>query len=143
MVGKSNYINLARQASALKYNFPNAIISTQGDSVLTWEYILKPTSVSEEYRVKLIYTRNKGVKVYVLEPTLALAEGKKVLPHVYSTPEQRLCLFYPNGKEWNQCKYLIHTVIPWISEWLYFYEIWVGSGVWYGGGTVHDSDIKE
>jgi len=143
MAVKSNFINLARQEAALRYNFPNAKITRQGDSVLNWEYVLRPTSVSEEYRVKLIYTRNKGVKVFVLEPTLKLAEGKKTLPHVYSTPEQRLCLFYPNGKEWNESKFLIHTIIPWISEWLYFYEIWVGSGVWYGGGTVHDSDIKE
>jgi hypothetical protein len=30
---------------------------------------------------------------------------------------------------------LAMTVIPWISEWLYFYELWLVTGEWLGGGT--------
>jgi hypothetical protein len=26
-------------------------------------------------------------------------------------------------------------IIPWISCWLYFYEVWLATGTWIGGGT--------
>jgi hypothetical protein len=26
------------------------------------------------------------------------------------------------------------TIIPWISEWLYYFEFWCITGEWYGGG---------
>jgi len=27
-----------------------------------------------------------------------------------------------------------NNIMPWISEWLYYYEIWPVTGEWYGGG---------
>ncbi len=27
------------------------------------------------------------------------------------------------------------TIMPWISQWLYFYEAWVSTGKWFGKGT--------
>jgi hypothetical protein len=29
---------------------------------------------------------------------------------------------------------LAHTIVPWLISWLVFYEIWLVSGVWHGGG---------
>lgn len=28
---------------------------------------------------------------------------------------------------------LVETIVPWTSEWLYFYEIWLVTGEWYAG----------
>ena len=33
------------------------------------------------------------------------------------------------------------TIIPWTSEWLYYYEIWLINGDWLGGG--HDEYIND
>jgi hypothetical protein len=75
---------------------------------------------------------------YVLDPKpLSLAKDAKFLPHVYSTPEQRLCLFFPDGTEWNHSMLYTTTIIPWAFEWLVHYEIWVGTEEWHGGGTKH------
>jgi hypothetical protein len=137
MVG-SKYITLVRQEVALRQQFPSAIVKRVADASLTWEHTLQPTAVSEEYRVRLVYTRTKGIEVFVLSPKLELSEGTRKLPHVYSTEQQKLCLYFPDGKEWNKSKYISQTIIPWISEWLYFYELWVPAGQWYGGGTTHD-----
>jgi hypothetical protein len=30
---------------------------------------------------------------------------------------------------------LAYTVVPWTSEWLVFYELWLITGEWLGGGT--------
>lgn len=135
---RTKYITLVKQEIALRQHFPDATIKRVADASLTWEYTLRPTAISDEYRVRLVYTSVRGVEVFVLSPKLRLAAGKTKLPHVYSTERQKLCLYYPDGKEWNKGKYLCQTVVPWISEWLYFYELWVASGDWYGGGTAHD-----
>jgi hypothetical protein len=31
--------------------------------------------------------------------------------------------------------FLADTVVPWTSEWLFFYEVWHATGLWLGGGT--------
>ena len=53
-----------------------------------------------------------------------------------------LCLYYPC--EWNSTMNISDTIIPWISEWLYYFEFWCITGEWHGGGK-HPTkkDIKE
>ncbi len=139
---------MIRQLNSLKSRFPNAEYSFERGKIITWKAILQPSPLSNQYQVKMIYERGKYPKAFVLDPKpLKLFKGEILLPHVYSTKEQQLCLFYPDGKEWHGGKLLIRTIIPWISEWLYFYELWLSCGIWLGGGTVHkkkkdDSESK-
>jgi hypothetical protein len=70
-----------------------------------------------------------------------LAKGASRLPHVYDYAAQRLCLYYPDGKQWNSSMQLATTVVWWIYEWLYHYELWLGSGEWKGGG-VHSGESQ-
>ncbi len=134
------YISLVIQEGALRSYFPDSIIRRNGESEITWIYTLTPTPLSPLYEIKLNYKRGAGVRVYVLNPQpLELAPGKNSLPHVYSTREQRLCLYYPEWREWHPGKLYVHTLIPWASEWLYHYELWVGTGDWHGGGIDHEN----
>lgn len=135
-------ISLLNQAGALKSYFPNSTIKRIGEYELTWEGELKPSISSRTYKIKLRCRIGKSPKIYVIKPQLKLAEGKKYLPHVYSTPEQQLCLYYPDNREWNQGMYYVNTIIPWTSEWLYHYEIWVSTGNWHGGGVVHENEVE-
>jgi hypothetical protein len=59
------------------------------------------------------------------------------LPHVYSSDTQYLCLHYPREKKWTESQNIAVTIIPWAAEWLFHYEIWVITGTWNGGGTIH------
>jgi len=142
MVKKNNRISLIYQENSLKSMFPNSKIKRFREESLVWIHTLTPSPLSESYKVKLEYKRNNAVKFYVLEPKLKLATGKKFLPHVYSTEKQQLCLYYPNRFEWNVDMLYTKTIIPWACEWLYFYEIWAQSGIWYGGGK-HDEREAE
>ena len=123
--------------------FPTSEVRRSGESSITWIHTLTPSPLSGDYRVKLHYRINKGVDFYVLEPKLALADGHNKLPHVYSTSEQRLCLFYPKLKEWDVSMLYIKTIVPWACEWLYHYEIWVATGDWHGGGIAHENEAKK
>lgn len=69
--------------------------------------------------------------VRVVSPQLAYRDGERA-PHLYSNGD--LCLFYPKAREWHGGLLLSRTIIPWASEWLFHYEIWLASGTWCGGG---------
>jgi hypothetical protein len=51
------------------------------------------------------------------------------LPHVY--PLNTLCLYL--GEEWSWAHWLT-DLVGWASEWLFFYEVWLATGTWLGGG---------
>jgi hypothetical protein len=34
------------------------------------------------------------------------------------------------------------TIVPWISEWLMYYELWLSTGEWLGGG-IHPQKKNE
>ena len=61
-------------------------------------------------------------------------------PHTYG-PDQP-CLFYPNSASWRSDMRLADKIVPWLSLWLAFYEMWRATGDWYGGGITH-GELKE
>lgn len=62
-----------------------------------------------------------------------LADGRH-LPHVYSTKPVRLCLFDPQTAEWSPGAAIADTIVPWTYEWLFYFEEWLVSDEWKGGG---------
>lgn len=145
---KNKRISLIIQAGNLKNMFPNSIIKRNKEEKLEWIGYLQPTPLSRKYKVKFIYRRNKGVSAYVIEPKpLELLSNSKHLPHVYSTEEQKLCLYYPGIREWDVSMLYTETIVPWISEWLMYYELWLITGDWLGD-SIHpqmknEKDEKE
>ena len=137
-------ISLIHQEGTLRSYFPRTKIIRNGEKELTWVGTVIPSPLSASYTLRLHYNYKEGAKVYVVEPKpLALAEGKIVLPHVYSTPEQRLCLYYPGGNEWDIGMYYVKTLIPWACEWLNHYELWSSTGIWHGGGIHNETEAEK
>lgn len=143
-MGNMSKKTLWAQEGALKSYFPNSRILRDGESSIIWIGEVTPSALSATYTLKVECNNNKTPKVYVLNPKpLALAKGETDLPHVYSTIEQQLCLYYPKEKEWNPGMFYVHTLIPWACEWLCHYEIWVSTGTWHGGGIEHGPDSEK
>jgi hypothetical protein len=120
--------SLAHQAVALDRCFPGGDISLKPNR-LQWTGELQPSGNSRLYTVRVVYRLGKHPQVKVLAPELdaGLAES---LPHVFRY--DNLCL-YRDG-EWTTNMLIAETIVPWASEWLFYYEIWKGTGDWYGGG---------
>ncbi len=136
--------SLILQEGMIRSKFRDSTLIRNKDESLIWIHKIRPTPLSRIYTVKLKYSMSKGINVYVIDPKpLPLAKGETMLPHVYSNTEQKLCLYYPNKNEWNRSMFLIETIIPWISEWLFYYEIWEGTGIWKGGGIHADAVIEK
>lgn len=49
--------------------------------------------------------------------------------HLYAR-DNSLCLHFPKDKDWTPRLPLSHTIIPWIHEWLVFYELYLITGRW-------------
>ncbi len=126
-------MTVAQQFLLLQRDFPDGE-GTLRNGRLIWRQRLRPTPVSREYRLRLAYTLRASPGVTVEEPCLSeLAQGR-LIPHLYEQKAARLCLYQPAYREWTRKESLGHTVVPWASLWLFFFEDWFISGEWRGGG---------
>ena len=92
---------------------------------------LQPTPLSAIYSIRLEYRVDCLPGPVVDRPRLERRNGQKI-PHVYRG--DRPCLFYPGYRNWHSGKLVARTIIPWMSLWLYHYEMWHATGDWQGGG---------
>jgi len=129
-MGKPSFMHI----NGIKKVFPDAKVLKKSWNSFELTINLQPTSLSEVYTIKISYERGLMVKVYVINKTLKIAPNRKKLPHVYNSKNQQICLYSPSKKEWNASMNIVDTIIPWASEWLYYYELWLPEGKWYGGG---------
>lgn len=80
--------------------------------------------------------------MFIDSPDLhALADGRK-LPHVYADHPPKLCLYLPRAFEWGRHLRLDRTIVPWTGLWLFYFEEWLWSDEWKGGG-VHPGDVAD
>ena len=132
-------LSLIQQQMLLKTTFSKSNVQIVEHKKMIWKYQLKPTPLSLTYDIKLTYCMGERPHVYVIKPMpLKLAAGELSLPHVYDNDKQELCLFWKN---WDATMPLASTIVPWIADWLYYYEVWLFTGEWEGGG-IHFDDRK-
>lgn len=143
-------ISIKEQFLALTAHCNGDARITDHDRTVVWEGILRPTPWSAFYSVTVSYTLGQSPKCIVTSPCLEeLADGRKI-PHTYANDTRlkgtQLCLYLPyiSGKnkasEWNSKLLLVETIVPWASLWLFYFEDWLASGEWQGGGVEHASE---
>jgi len=140
----NNILDIRTQERLLKKAFPNSYTCIN-DTGLYWWGDIWPSAMSSSYTLKVEYVETNGIwtpHTYVERPRcLRLAKGHKHLPHVYSEVKQELCLYDNRYAEWDATMPLVSTIIPWASEWLFYYEIWLITGIWHGGGNHPDVNL--
>jgi len=109
---------------------------------LTWDFRVRPTPLSREYDARLTYRSGQRPKIVVRRPDLTALAAGKPLPHVYPGVPPPLCLYLPRAGDWTPSLALADTVLPWTYLWLAYFEDWLVSGEWHGGG-VHPGDLKQ
>ena len=125
-----------QQLVFLKREFPASYGSVKrGDMIWFGEFT--PSALSNTYKLKITYKLGLAPRAYIVSPKpLQLAEGAKRLPHTYShsNGKQLLCLYLPRTGEWRSSMFIARTIVHWAVQWMYYYEIWVATGKWMGGG---------
>lgn len=136
------------QDRKIRDEFPSFRLCLDAGWIGIWEGVLCP--IAQPYRVRIVYfTRrqfptwqlaNPYVSVTVLDPPVGpdpRGTGERV-PHIYGLgcdpTFPRLCLYDPVAGEYAPDMLIAGFIIPWAIDWLFFYEDWVRTGVWCGGG---------
>jgi len=126
-------LTLGQQIFAIQQIFPHFQYSRE-NNIPTWKGDLQPRESSPIYRVKISYRFDnrfsKSPKVWVLSPQIHPKAKHRYL-------DQSLCLYYPPDHSWTPHKFISTTIVPWISLWLLFYEIWLDTDHWYGPEVTH------
>tara|TARA_R110000803_G_scaffold51864_3_gene106949 strand:+ start:5447 stop:5929 length:483 start_codon:yes stop_codon:yes gene_type:complete len=139
------YRSPAAQLSAMKRNWPAFEGSKRANGLLIWTGMLQPKAQS--YVVRILWHPKVMALPYafVLEPKLKPRKGGtfEEIPHLIfdgDEPEfSALCLFDPDGNEWSPSDLIAETTLPWVSEWLVYYELWHLFGEWLGPGIGFES----
>lgn len=135
-VPKKRY-NYVLQVAKMRSRFPQFNYK----SLRNGEYIfigdLQPTINSNIYTVKIHYRKYLDPKVYIINPPIA-----DDCPHLYPS-DKTLCLYNFEEFRWKEDYYITDYIIPWTCMWLYFYEIWLKTGKWYGEEFPHSEPKKE
>lgn len=93
---------------------------------------VRPIAINREYLTRIEYRAKKSPKTWIEKPKLKRRRSDESVPHTYGPDEP--CLYFPGSGEWRSDKMLADTIIPWLSMWLFYYEAWLATGEWQGGG---------
>jgi len=103
-----------------------------------WQGWMQPTPESGRYRVEIEYALWDTPKARVLYPKLVDKP-----PHVYPS-SGTLCLYHEDDWYWHGRRLLATSFFPWTANWLFFYELWLDTGVWHAPEVPHgEADKKE
>ncbi|HIP11149.1 MAG TPA: hypothetical protein EYG73_00385 [Arcobacter sp.] len=146
-MSKFNKPNYQQHFISLKY----CPLSSNGSGKLKnnyfyWEFDIKPSDFSRIYKVLLIWDFTKTApRVYILNDEIHNIAKEKNIPHLYSQEKIQLCLYYPSYNEFSRSMSLCETIVPWTFWWLSYYEEWLHSREWKGGGihpAINQKDKK-
>lgn len=83
------------------------------------------------YSIRIEFRAGSFPQVYVLEPNI------EPISNIHIYKEGSLCLFYPGDLKWKNTTSIAEHTIPWIYEWIIFYELYQRTGVWEGPFEPH------
>lgn len=140
--------DIDRQIEAMRLRWPAWRVLERGADRALWHGRFEPTTVT--YDVNMYYraphalesgtTSSVQPRVTVQGLNLSSLHELVESPHIYVHPSRNrppeLCLFDPAARsvEWSAGDLLADTTVHWVGQWLIFYEGWLATGQWYGGG---------
>ena len=141
-------LTIDEQGRRMKALYPDFRCVLDAGWLAVWEGPLQP--ISQTYRVRIRYFARRQfenwmicdpyVTVTVIEPPVGpdpRGTGEPP-PHVFRLghpPEfPALCLYDSRADEWSPEQLIAETIVPWTIHWLYWFEVWLLTGEWRGGG---------
>lgn len=148
---KKDALSVREQQRLIARTYPSFRLVCDSELIGIWRGTLCP--INRAYEVEITYfpqTRfdgyslsNPELNVRIVDPVIGLnprGTGEPP-PHIYYDeldPEHPpLCLYDWRDDEWQPSQPIVETIIPWTSEWIYYFERWMLTGVWEGGGRSH------
>ena len=127
-------ISVAVQLANLRGQNPQGTGSVKNGRLI-WQFDAQPIPVSRRYRLKLNYALPGPPQIFVIDPNLRTLAAGRTIPHLYDQARARLCVYLPKAGEWHDRRLLSETLVPWSVLWLLYFEEWLVSDEWQGGGV--------
>lgn len=134
LIGQRKPLTAAQQFLNLRANPVSAGTGDLRAGKFTWRFVARPLPLSREYDVRIEFAQRRAPEVYVDAPDLSLLAGDRRIPHLYSRRRLQLCLYLPRIFEWESWMRLDQTIVPWAILWLLYFEEWLLTDDWKGGG---------
>lgn len=88
---------------------------------------LQPEGCKEAYKIRIEYVVGREPKTTILHPDIQ--PSAKI--HMYR--DRSLCLHYPKDMKWTEQTKVYANTVPWLAEWLVYYELFqLNGGKWIG-----------
>ena len=85
--------------------------------------------------MRIRYPQGGIPDTFVTSPNLRELACDRTIPHLYSQEKVRLCLYLPSAGQWSPADFLADSIVPWAYTWLFFFEDWLLTDEWKGGGV--------
>jgi len=121
LIENLTYSRKYNSAYSFNFNFKKTVIGA-GDLKRVFDF--------SKYLIKIEYSTKEEPKVFILDP--AIKENAK---HLFS--DKSLCLYKKNKYKWQNSSSIATEIIPLIIMWVYYYELWLITNVWYGREASH------
>jgi hypothetical protein len=124
--------SLLQQKLEIEKKFPIFICSVHKNKLICKGEI-KSTLFAKDYIILIEKKEKKSPKVFILKPEI-------VKKHVY--PDNSLCFYSYKNFKWSDNFYISDYHIPWTAAWIYFYEAWLITGIWFADEVEHGNKPK-
>jgi len=121
---------MQKQLIEKQYECFKCSIKFHGQSIVCKGW-LQPLEYIEPYQIEIMQNPGNSPKVFIKSPKIEYST--KI--HMYK--KGNLCLYYPPDFNWKSNISIATYTIPWVNEWILFYEIYKISGVWEGPSAPH------
>lgn len=137
--------NLAQRHAELKaLGWPESSLEFVHGQALRFGFKVSPTPFSRIYRCLLRLYPVRFPELFVMDPDPKTLAMGRTPPHTYPHvgAGTKLCLWLPKAREWSPQMRLDETYLPWAAEWLDYFEEWLITDKWAGGGVHPDATRK-
>ena len=131
----AEYRHFLRQKTLIEQHFPCFECHLYCNR-LTCRGAITPSEGCDGYIIRIRYDYEKVPRVDIKHPHII--PSSKI--HMYGCGA--LCLYDPRETPWQRWHNVHETIIPWIAEWLVFYELYLICGKWVGPEAPHGPNGK-
>jgi hypothetical protein len=99
------------------------------------EGVIRGNALTARYRIRIEYALGGRPRAFVLDPIPQRRHPCQPVIHTNGADNEP-CLFTLAHHDWRPTMSLARSIVPWLMEWLIFYEAWYLTGYWQGGGDM-------
>ena len=127
MARRSQFAPVALEALAIRERFPSFRLVDRSRPKWRGTVQARPDGMVFEVEIDAGYV---PPRTRIISPPLINMPGTSLPPHHYATGS--LCLFHPDHDVFDSSRPIALTILPWVHEWCFYYEMWLLTGRWLG-----------